>query len=67
MTQPEWEKRLTPSVVALIETHLEIDGKWLTTSWWECADSPTGYCIYNPVDDPACDCCLFCGDPEERK
>ena len=29
--------------------------------------SPIGYCVYNTKDDPACDCCLYCGQPEKRK
>lgn len=44
---------------------------------WECEDeysdgtprvkSPVGYCVYDIVEDPACDACIFCGAPEERK
>ena len=34
---------------------------------WECADSPIGVCIYDVLDDPARDHCIFCGQPEERK
>ena len=33
---------------------------------WECAGSPTGYCVYHDRE-PRHDQCLFCGDPEERK
>jgi hypothetical protein len=33
---------------------------------WDCADSPTGLCIYNTAEDPMMDECLFCGDPKER-
>lgn len=35
--------------------------------YWECPESPTGYCIYNHDEDPCHDNCLVCGDPEERK
>lgn len=34
---------------------------------WECSTSPVGYCVYDIVEDPAHDDCLFCGEPEERK
>lgn len=34
-------------------------------SYWECDDSPTGYCMY--TNYIGYDCCIFCGDPEERK
>ena len=33
---------------------------------WECADSPTGQCIYGKLDAHD-ETCLVCGDPEERK
>jgi hypothetical protein len=34
---------------------------------WTCEDSPVKYCVYDIVEDPAHDDCLFCHDPEERK
>ena len=34
---------------------------------WECDNSPLGYCVYDHIDDPAHDDCIFCHDPEERK
>ena len=34
---------------------------------WECADSPTGQCIYDIEGYNSFDECIFCGDPEERK
>ena len=34
---------------------------------WDCEESPVGKCVYDFYEDPARDCCLFCGDPEERK
>lgn len=33
----------------------------------ECQASPVGVCLYDEYDDPARDCCLACGEPEERK
>lgn len=34
-------------------------------SHWDCEASPSGKCIYDLLDDD--ECCLFCGNPEERK
>lgn len=35
---------------------------------WVCEKgSPTGHCVYDDVNDPAHDSCLFCGEPRERK
>jgi len=34
---------------------------------WECLHSPTGFCFYNTEHDSACDFCLLCGGPDERK
>lgn len=33
----------------------------------ECSESPIDKCAYNEADDPSCDCCVFCGEPWERK
>ena len=33
----------------------------------DCDGSPTGFCCFDPVDDPALDLCLFCAMPDERK
>ncbi len=34
---------------------------------WDCEKSPVGKCVYDFYQDPARDCCLYCGQPEERK
>ncbi len=35
---------------------------------WFCPQNKaTGLCEYNIKDDPCCDVCLHCGQPEERK
>ena len=34
---------------------------------WKCRESHIGYCVYDVVDDPAHDDCIFCHEPEERK
>jgi len=35
--------------------------------YWECKDSPFGWCAYDHWEDQAHDQCIFCGDPSERK
>lgn len=45
----------------------DLDWQDLALGYWECADSPTGHCIYDTAEDPMKDECLFCGDPSERK
>jgi len=37
------------------------------SEYHECGPSPVNACVYDTVNDPARDGCLFCGDPEERK
>ncbi len=38
------------------------------SSGWECEDSPTGYCDYVQPDGKYDeDCCIYCGEPDERK
>jgi len=49
----------------------------LSIGSWECPDpddrhhasipNPLGVCVYDQEGDPALDCCLFCGNPDERK
>lgn len=36
---------------------------------WICDSNvnPAVYCVYNIAADPACDSCLYCGQPYERK
>jgi len=34
---------------------------------WDCADSPYKVCVYDTWQDPACDLCVLCGKPDERK
>ena len=46
------------------------DFDWLSQEldfFWECPDSPAGWCVYHRWEDPPHDHCLFCGDPSERK
>ena len=34
---------------------------------WNCPTSPTNTCWYDDAQDSPWDCCLFCGEPHERK
>ena len=34
---------------------------------WFCPTAPKMVCEYNELKDPACDTCLYCGEPDERK
>lgn len=42
------------------------DGLGIST--WECVKAPKGIktCRYNIEEDPACDKCIYCGEPMER-
>jgi hypothetical protein len=35
--------------------------------YWECEQSPFGWCAYHRWEDQAHDDCLFCHQPSERK
>ncbi len=41
--------------------------EYLVLGTWTCIASPTGSCVYDKINDPVQDCCIFCGEPEERK
>ena len=45
----------------------DVSASDLELGTWQCASSPTKFCVYNKTEDPCCDSCLFCGDPDERK
>ena len=34
---------------------------------WKCKENALGYCVYDIVEDPTHDDCIFCHEPEERK
>lgn len=48
------------------DTVKRIDGDLFEGSW-DCSTSPTKKCHFNIKKDPACDGCLYCHGPEERK
>lgn len=37
------------------------------SDFWKCSKSPTGMCVYDNIEDPAHDSCVFCHEPEDRK
>ena len=46
-------------------THPDLDTTDLVCPFfWECKDSPCGYCVYN---DSTWSNCIYCGNPYERK
>lgn len=51
--------------IAAVQEALAIKNKPI--DWgWDCPTSPTGKCEY-AEDDIMEDCCIHCGEPEERK
>ena len=56
------------SLSGLEKIRLEVEApEFLVLGTWTCIASPTGSCVYDEVNDPYRDCCIFCGKPEERK
>lgn len=49
-----------------------IEEEWKATfdykciPFWDCDQSPVGWCVYNHDTDPAHDNCIYCGLPLER-
>lgn len=44
------------------------DAQWFFISTaWDCPKSPFGWCMYHKIHDEACDGCVFCHEPYERK
>ena len=33
---------------------------------WKCDKSPIGYCVYDKIEDPPHDYCVYCNKPEDR-
>ena len=45
----------------------EDEGQWHRVSmFWECTESPVGYCVYTKWEDPLSDNCVYCHQPHER-
>ena len=34
---------------------------------WKCDKSPIGCCVYDKIEDPPHDYCVYCKKPEDRK
>lgn len=37
------------------------------SSFWDCLKSPVGKCVYDIIEDPYRDSCVFCHEPEDRR
>lgn len=61
---------LRAAAVEIIKPYIDGWEQWfeyVCTPFWDCPDSPVGWCVYNHSTEPAHDNCIFCGEPEERK
>jgi hypothetical protein len=45
---------------------IEPDPDDLVASEVACEESPVGYCVFDPLNDPEYEVCLFCCQPEDR-
>lgn len=62
------EEEVAAELVRVLDMPEVSDPHFIARSFgWDCADSPTGRCIYYTENDPMMDCCLFCENPLERK
>lgn len=59
----EWEAALASN----LSTYFDGNDDMRLPMTWECEESPFGYCVYDRLEDPVMDDCVFCHDPEERK
>jgi hypothetical protein len=66
----------TLAVMKIMEEFKEKERKWRSQFkkgdvWkpkaWECKKKGQKWCEYEPYDDPACDGCIHCHHPYERK
>lgn len=62
-------KNAEMEIFGLMQTHCsdKVDGHGFCVGMHECPKSPLGYCVYDHVDDPRWDGCLYCHEPHERK
>ncbi len=62
---------LNEQALVYVQLHVDSDIKevYIDPSFWgwDCPTSPFNKCVYNSVDDPCLDDCLFCHQPYERK
>lgn len=60
-------KEVDEEIRGIVAGVCQQSSNFLVTSYWDCDKSPTGLCVYDELDDPAHDHCIWCGAPEERK
>ena len=57
-----------PNPIARLYPRLHSQESYITDpELWACEDSPTRFCRYDNVEDPAWDSCIHCDEPYERK
>lgn len=61
------KERILTSNLSKFLKQIGITDIYPVISDWKCEKSPVDYCVYNQLEDPYHDSCLFCGQPEERK
>jgi hypothetical protein len=59
-----WEGKLAQLVAPL---YPDVDPYNISFGGHICENSPAGVCLYDRISDLGFECCLACGDPEERK
>ena len=42
------------------------EGETAISKMWKCDKSPIGYCVYDRIEDPPHDHCVYCDKPEDR-
>ncbi len=64
----EQKRKIEFEIEDIIQTSMpKFNSIWNTVGSWDCKNSPIGVCVYNHMEDPALDDCLYCGKPDERK
>lgn len=63
------QEELDYEIREIVDKHMkEGDSQWYSVdTFWECPDSPFGWCAYHNFEDPVHDNCIYCHDPQERK
>ena len=60
----KWEKACAENIAK--EKGIDADNV-VVWDGWECEESPTGFCVYDHSGPYYDECCIYCGQPEERK
>ena len=70
------EKQTLFEIARIMEEHRQKEREWLAQfkegdlykpKEWKCNKKGQKYCEYEPYNDPACDGCVHCHQPLERK